>query len=274
MTINELIIYGKKYLHSDQVKLLLATILNKNPLELLTILDMKVEEALVTKFKDSVLAVKNNKPIQYALGNVSFYGYTFKVNENVLIPRFETEELVENTIKYIDMYFKENTKVIDLGTGSGAIGITLKKERPNLDVTLLDISNLALEVSRENAKELEANVSFIKSDMLTNVMGKYDVIISNPPYIKDNEKIDPLVKNNEPHLALYAGPDGLDCYKKILKQVKNHVNDKYMLAFEIGESQREEIIRLIEENLTNVKIISKKDLQGRDRMIFVFHNCE
>lgn len=271
MTVEELIIYGKKYLHSTHVKMLLADLLNINPLELLNYLDKIVSEETIAEFKKRIAAVQSDKPIQYVIGNVNFYGNKFQVNKNVLIPRFETEELVENTINYISEIFPNtNLKVIDLGTGSGCIGITLKKKIPELDVTLLDISDEALQVASMNAKNLEVDVTLIQNDMLDNIEATYDVIISNPPYIKTNEVIEDIVKNNEPHLALYAGEDGLDCYRKILKEAKNHLNYPYLIAFEIGESQKEDIINLVKETLPYATIISKKDMQNRDRMIFIY----
>lgn len=271
MTVEELIIYGKKYLHSTHVKMLLADLLNVNPLELLNCLDNEVSEDIINEFKKRIEAMQSDKPIQYVIGNVNFYGNKFQVNEKVLIPRFETEELVENTINYISEIFPNtNLKVIDLGTGSGCIGITLKKKIPQLDVTLLDISPEALQVASTNAKNLEVDVTLIQNDMLDNIEGTYDVIISNPPYIKTNEVIEDIVKNNEPHLALYAGEDGLDCYRKIIKEAKYHLNHPYLIAFEIGESQKEDIINLVKMSFPQATIISEKDMQDRDRMIFIY----
>lgn len=271
MTVEELIIYGKKYLHSTHVKMLLADLLNVNPLELLNCLDNEVSEDIINEFKKRIEAMQSDKPIQYVIGNVNFYGNKFQVNENVLIPRFETEELVENTINYISEIFPNtNLKVIDLGTGSGCIGITLKKKIPQLDVTLLDISPEALQVASTNAKNLEVDVTLIQNDMLDNIKDTYDIIISNPPYIKTNEVIEDIVKNNEPHLALYAGIDGLDCYHKIIKEAKYRLNHPYLIAFEIGESQKDDVINLVKDSLPQATIISKKDMQDRDRMIFIY----
>lgn len=271
MTVEELIIYGKQFVHSTHAKMILADLLGVNPLELLNYLEQKVEEEIVNNYKQRINALKEKKPIQYVIGNVNFYGNQFKVNENVLIPRFETEELVENTINYIkEIFYSNDLKVIDLGTGSGCIGITLKKKNPLFNMTLLDISKEALEVAKENATNLQIEVTLIQNDMLENLKDKYDVIISNPPYIKENEEIEEIVKNNEPHLALYAGIDGLDCYRKILKEAPNHVNDKFLIALEIGESQKEDIIRLAKEMFPNAVIDPKKDMQGRDRMVFIY----
>lgn len=273
MKVEELIIYGKKYLHSQHAKMLLADLLQVNPLELLNHLEEEVQVDIINEYKKRVEALKEKKPIQYVIGNVNFYGNKFLVNENVLIPRFETEELVENTLLYIDKIFPDkNLKVIDLGTGSGCIGITLKLKNPSFDVTLLDISKEALEVAKQNASSLNAQVKLCQNDMLENLEEKYDIIISNPPYIKENEPIEEIVKNNEPHLALYAGIDGLDCYRKILKEAKHNVNNRFLLAFEIGETQKDAIIELAKLNFPQARIDAKKDMQNRDRMIFIYQN--
>ncbi len=270
MTIQELIILGKKYLHKDQVMMLLGSILGYDSLELLLHLDENVSDSKIKEFQEKIALLKN-KPIQYVIGNVNFYGNIFKVNENVLIPRFETEELVENTINLIKEHFDKPVNIIDLGTGSGCIGITLKKKLPESRVTLLDISNDALKVSRDNALLNKVDVSFIQSDMWNNVYDKYDVIISNPPYIKNDEEIEDIVYNNEPHLALYGGIDGLDIYKKIRNNLENYVNDKFILAMEIGYDEKDDIIKLFSD-MKDVSITCKKDLSGRDRMIFVIRD--
>ena len=131
MKVEELIQYGNQRLHKDQVRLLLGEYLHYNPLELLNHLDEEVQADVVQIFKESIDALLTNKPIQYVLGNVNFYGNRFKVTKNVLIPRFETEELVENTLHFIQKYFDEPVKILDLGCGSGVIGLTLKKKLPN-----------------------------------------------------------------------------------------------------------------------------------------------
>ena len=270
MTVEELIVYGKSKIHSDYAKMLLADLLNINSLELLNYLDKIVDKELEEIYKEKVAQVQIKKPIQYVIGNVNFYGNIFKVNKNVLIPRFETEELVENTLYYINNYFNPvGLDIIDLGTGSGCIGITLKKKLPKTNVTLVDISDSALEVAKENAESLEADVTIIKNNMLDGLENKYNIIISNPPYIKTDEEIQDIVKDNEPHLALYGGVDGLDYYKQILESAKDKVKDYYLIAFEIGDTLRLDVEKLAKINFPEAKIVSKKDLQGRDRMIFI-----
>ena len=272
MTIDELLCFGKKHLHKTQAEMLLAMLLNVNSLELLLMLDKIVDEDIVNKYQEQVLMVKDNAPIQYVIGNVNFYGNTFIVNKNVLIPRFETEELVENTIRLIQDNFSLPIKIIDLGCGSGCIGITLKKKLDNVDVTLLDISNEALNVAKENASNLNCDVHYIQSDMWDNVDSRFDIVISNPPYIRNDEEIEDIVKKNEPHLALYGGEDGLDYYRIIRDGLLNHVNNKYLLALEIGDMQKDDVVNIFND-IPNVRIITKKDLQNRDRMVFVI-KCE
>ena len=274
MTIEELLVFGKSHCHSDHAKILLAELLNKNPLELLNFLEEQVDDDKVDLYKKEVLALEEGKPIQYVLGNVNFYGNKFYINENVLIPRFETEELVEKTTNYINKYFNNPIDVIDLGTGSGIIGLTLEKKVSTNSVDLVDISKEALEVTKINKDNLNSKANLIESDFFNNINKKYDVIISNPPYIKDNEEIEDIVKNNEPHLALYAGENGLDCYESILKDISNHMKERCLIAFEIGYEQASDIINLVNKYLDNVIIEVKKDLSDRDRMLFIFKNLE
>ena len=273
MTVEELIVYGKKYTSSTHAKMLLATFLEVNPLELLTILDKVIDESIVNLYKESLKALSENRPIQYVIGSVNFYGLKFKVNENVLIPRFETEELVENIKNYLEKKNITNPKILDLGCGSGVIGLTLKHFFKDADVTLVDISDEALEIARDNAKSLDLDINFIKSDWFQNVaLDKYDVIVSNPPYIKTDEEIEEIVRDNEPHLALYGGLDGLDCYRSILKDINNYLKDDYLIAFEIGYLEGEELKLLVENTIPNSKVTIKKDLSNKDRMLFVEKN--
>ena len=221
MTVEELIVYGKGKTSSDHAKMLLSSYLDVNPLELLTILDKEVDSDIEKLYKSSLEALKENKPIQYVIGNVNFYGLKFIVNKNVLIPRFETEELVEQVVEYAKSLNKDKIKILDLGCGSGAIGLTLKSILKDSEVTLIDISKEALEVARLNANNLNLDVTFIESDWFSNVkLEKYDIIVSNPPYIRTDEEIEEIVRDNEPSLALYGGVDGLDCYRKILANIK------------------------------------------------------
>ena len=272
MTIEELLIFGKGHCHSDHAKILLADLLNKNPLELLNCLEETVTEDIVDLYKKEVLALEEGRPLQYVIGSVNFFGNRYYIDQRVLIPRFETEELVENTIKYVKDNFKEPIDIVDLGCGSGVIGLTLEKKISTNSVDLIDISKEALEVTKINCDNLNSNANLIENNFLDNIDKKYDLIISNPPYISTNEEIEDIVKDNEPSIALYAGEEGLDCYRKILSQVKNNMKDKCLIAFEIGCNQGEEITKLVNEYLNDVKVEIKKDLSDRDRMLFILKN--
>ena len=272
MTIEELLIFGKGHCHSDHAKILLADLLNKNPLELLNCLEETVTEDIVDLYKKEVLALEEGRPLQYVIGSVNFFGNRYYIDQRVLIPRFETEELVENTIKYVKDNFKEPIDIVDLGCGSGVIGLTLEKKISTNSVDLIDISKEALEVTKINCDNLYSNANLIENNFLDNIDKKYDLIISNPPYISTNEEIEDIVKYNEPSIALYAGEEGLDCYRKILSQVKNNMKDKCLIAFEIGCNQGEKITKLVNEYLDDVKVEIKKDLSDRDRMLFILKN--
>ena len=270
MNIEEAIIHGKKYLHTTTVKMLLSRITGIDTLDLLNNLHYELDYLQEKEFKELVQAVKQGKPVQYVLGSVNFYGLELMVNESVLIPRFETEELVENTIKLINAkYGDKKIDILDLCTGSGAIGLRLKSEYPNDDVTLSDISGKALVVASKNSEDLNLPVTIINSDLFEKIDKKYDVIISNPPYIKDDEEIEDIVKNYEPHIALYGGPEGLDFYDRILKDIKNYLKEDFIIAFEIGETQKQDIYNLAHKYLDNIEVLSKKDASDKDRMIFI-----
>ena len=274
MTIEELLVFGKSHCHSEHAKILLAELLHKNSLELLTCLDEVVNEEKVDTYKKEILALEEGKPLQYVIGHVNFYGNELDVDERVLIPRFETEELVENTIIYINKFFTEPVEIIDLGCGSGAIGLSLEKKVSTKSVDLVDISKDALEVTNKNCGKLNSKANLIQSDFFDNINKKYDVIISNPPYIETNEEIEEIVKNNEPHLALYGGDDGLDCYRKILANVKDHMKERCIIAFEIGYKQAKSIEEIAKTYLENIRVEVKKDLSDKDRMLFIFKNIE
>lgn len=221
------------------------------------------------KLEDGIELLKQGISPQYIVGNVCFYGNIINVNKNVLIPRFETELLVEKTIKYCRKMFNDSKiNILDIGTGSGCISITLKKEL-DCNVVGVDISNDALEVARGNALINEVNINFICSDVFINVSDKFDVIISNPPYISYEEEIEDIVKNNEPHLALYADDNGMFFYDKILRECSNYLNDKFLIAFEIGYKQGEDIMNLAYKYLDNVNVMVEKDYSGKDRYVFI-----
>ena len=212
------------------------------------------------KDKDLDTALKELEsgiPVQYIVGNTNFYGYDFKVNRNTLIPRFETD----------------NIKILDIGTGSGCIAITLNKLLNSCDITGIDISSEALEVAKENNIINNTNVKFIESDIFSNVSDKYDVIISNPPYISyDDIEVMDIVKNNEPHLALYAKDNGLYFYDKIIKDSSKYLNDKFIMAFEIGYKQGKDITKIVNKYYKDINMSVEKDYSGRDRFVFIWNH--
>ena len=269
MTIEEGIIYGKKYISSIDAKMLISKATGYDTLEIINYLHQELSPKEEELYKNLISARKNNKPIQYITNNVNFYGIDLYVDENVLIPRFETEELVENTIEKLKKI--KNPKVLDLCCGSGAIGIAIKTKIDS-NVVMSDISKNAIEVAKKNCEKYNLDISVIESDLFQNIDDKFDCIISNPPYIKENEEIEDIVKNNEPAIALYGGKNGLDFYERILKDIRNYLNDKFLIALEIGATEKDDIIEIINKYFDNVIIESKKDLSNRDRMIFITNN--
>ena len=223
------------------------------------------------KWDEAICLLNEGVAPQYIVGNVDFYGNTINVDSRVLIPRFETELLVEKTISYIKNIFKRQIKILDMCTGSGCIAIALKKETNNF-VYASDISEVALELAKENAIMNNTSIDFICSDIFSNINDKFDVIISNPPYISYSEEIDDLVKNNEPHIALYASNDGLYFYENILLDCMNYLNDTFLIAFEIGYKQGNKIKDLAYKYLgDNINVNIEKDYSNRDRFIFIYN---
>jgi release factor glutamine methyltransferase len=221
--------------------------------------------------EEAIKRLEAGEPVQYIVGDVDFYGNIIKVNKNVLIPRRETEELVEKTVNYIKKYLNTEIDILDIGTGSGCIPITLKKLLPNSNITGADISKEALEVATSNASFNNTQVTFIESDVFTNITSKYDCIISNPPYIRYDEKIMDIVKNNEPHLALFAEDEGLYFYKKIISESPEYLKEKFIIAFEIGEEQGEAIKQIATNQFPNAKVLLEQDMQHLDRFIFIIN---
>ena len=213
--------------------------------------------------------LEKDYPVQYIIGYVDFYGLKINVNEFTLIPRYETEYLIELTLKEIKKMNLDNPKILDLCTGSGAIGLTLKSLLPSSEVTLSDISKDALMVANKNKNELNLDVNIIESDLFKNIPGKFDVIISNPPYVMTNETL-PKEVLYEPHLALYSGPKGIDHIEEIFKNIKSHLNNKYLIALEINEKSEPDITNLIKTHFEkNINYKFMKDLEGKTRYLFI-----
>lgn len=219
----------------------------------------KDEKIIRRKFSEYM----HGKPLQYVLGFTYFYGRTFNVNKNVLIPRQDTECLVENALKNIN----KTNNVLDLCCGSGCIGVTISKES-GASVTCSDISAKALQVAKKNARDNNANVSFVKSDIFNKIKERFNVIVSNPPYIETQEieKLENVVKDFEPHLALDGKENGLFFYEQIVANAKDYLKKDGLLFFEVGINQAENVKKLMEKDFENIKIV--KDLGGIDRVCF------
>ena len=207
-------------------------------------------------------------PAQYIIGHAEFFGMELKVDERVLIPRPETEELVELILSENP---EGNLKVLDIGTGSGAIALALAKNRPDWSVTAADISQDALDLSLENANVQNLNLSFIKSDCFSEISSKYDIIVSNPPYISraDEVEVGLNVLHSEPHLALFADEDGLAIYRRIAEDSKDYLNDGGKIYLEIGYKQGQSVPALFKENFPEKRVRTLKDQFGQDRMVVI-----
>lgn len=237
----------------------------------------EMPEALEKSFDAGMARILKQEPMEHVLGYSWFYGYKFIVNEDVLIPRPETEELCVNILQRMDEYFKDNETIdcTDVGTGSGAIAIVLAKEEPKVRMHATDISEEALVTARKNAENNGADIKFVAGDMLKPLIEsgrKLDVLVSNPPYIPAEEKMEKSVVDFEPHVALFGGSDGLKFYREIFKDCRKVLKDKAFMAFEMGWDQRERMSALVEEMLPGTRYEILKDMNGKDRMLFVYFN--
>ena len=260
-------------------KVLFYHLADKQPHELYLMYDEEVSSELEAKFLAGMEEYYQGKPIQYIKGVENFFGRDFKVNEDVLIPRYETEELVENILYRIDDYFAEYQSITlcDVGTGSGAIATSLALEEPRLKVVATDISLKAVTVAKANAKNLGANIEFMVGDMLEPLLEneiKVDIFVSNPPYIPQEQEIEAMVKDNEPHVALFGGNDGLYFYRKIFQGVEPLLQERALLAFEMGFDQRELMEAALQEYFPNDPHEIIKDINGKDRMLFIYRNLK
>ena len=276
MTIKDIIVKYSKELEEISptprldVETLLQKVLGVDRLYILLNLERVLsedEEQLFNKFINERL---NNRPIAYIVENREFMGLDFFVKEGVLIPRPDTEVLVEEVIELAKKKGAKN--ILDIGTGSGAITVSLAKYLENVKVTSVDISDIALEIGKRNAisNEVDDRINFVKSDLFTNIdkETKFDIIVSNPPYIKREviETLDKQVKDYEPYNALEGGVDGLDFYRAITKQAKNYLKKGGILAYEVGHDQSEDVSKLMEmDGYTNIYTL--KDLQQIDRVV-------
>lgn len=228
-----------------------------------------LKEKYPKTIEEILVKIKSGYPVQYLIGNVYFYNSLINVSENVLIPRPETEYLVEKTIDYAKQRFNHKINIIDLGTGSGCIAIALKKELDS-EVSAIDISKDALDLAKLNARENNVDINFYESDITKPLENMYDIIISNPPYIPKNGYVAENVLKYEPRIALFADEEGIYFYKKIIKNNLNKLNKNGFMAFEIGDNEEnllEEFLK--EEGITNYKF--ECDLTNRIRYLFIFN---
>ncbi len=252
---------------------LMLELTDKESYDLYLNYDEEVEESLKEKFSSLAQRLLKHEPLQHILGYEYFYGHKFFVDRNVLIPRDETQELVSNVLADIDEFFV-NPTVIDVGCGSGAIAITLKKEENSIEMFASDISEEALEVAKKNANYNEVEVTFYQGDLLQPFIDreiKVDVLVSNPPYIKSDEILESSVVDYEPHVALFGGKDGLYFYRKILENAHLVLKEKSMIAFEMGYDQKESLSKLAQQHFPHSRIEVLQDINGKDRMLFIYN---
>ena len=278
MTFRDYINEGKERLYQaglgeQAAQLFMVELCRKYNVNVYADMEKSVPEEIRVDYLEGIHRMELGEPLGYVLGYEWFYGYDFIVNENVLIPRPETEELVGLVLQLYDDHFggKEVT-LIDVATGSGAIAITLDKEEKNLNVYASDISKEALEVAKENNKHLKAGVSFLEGDMLEPFIEKglqCDILVCNPPYIPKEEEMEASVVNYEPHVALFGGDDGLYFYRSIFEKAKEVLKPGAILAFEMGYDQGASLKQLAQHYFPEAKILVHKDMSGKDRMLSI-----
>jgi release factor glutamine methyltransferase len=240
---------------------------------------MKLQEDLadveIAQLKSAVRRHVDGEPVQYIIGKEDFYGRPFKVNKEVLIPRPETEELVEHMLTLIANHFphQQEVMVADIGTGSGAISVTMAIEDPRLRVFTVDIAEESIAVAKENAEQLGADVSFFHGDLLQPFIEqnmKLDVVVSNPPYIPDIEilGLDTIVKDREPMRALSGGEDGYDFYRRFMNELPLVLKEQALVGFEVGAGQGATVAKMLRQTFKEAEVYVKEDINGKDRMVF------
>lgn len=276
MEIKQAIIEATKKLKENSIedpvniaKILMSYTINK-PKEYLIVNDKEIlSDEILEIYNKNINRIKAGYPLQYITKNQEFMKLNFYVNEDVLIPQPDTEILVEKVLEICKKEHKEGPiKILDLCTGSGAIAISIKKYIDNVEAIATDISDNALKVAEKNAKINNVEIKFIKSDMFENIDDKYDIIVSNPPYIEKNIlKTLPKDVQYEPALALDGGIDGLDFYRKIAKNAHKHIKMNGYLVLEIGYNQKNSVIKILEKEEKYKNIMTIKDLANNDRVI-------
>jgi len=255
----------------NYAKYVLNELLNKQERNLYLEMNQDLDDSTLESFNLILDRLCLNEPLAYVLGVQYFYGYPIAVNPSVLIPRPETEELVMRVLMSLDEH-KHIQSLVDVGTGSGAIAIALKKEAKYLTVYASDISDVALDQAKKNALALDADIHFILGSMLDPLIKdgiKVDMVVCNPPYIPQAESIEISVKEFEPHVALFGGEDGLFFYKEVLNHATEVLNPKGMIAFEIGWNQKIALIAETRKIYPDAKIEVFVDMQGKDRIMLI-----
>jgi release factor glutamine methyltransferase len=284
MKIYEALRWASSFLTAHELEQPIAEILLKHLLDidrakLFAMLQDELPVHVEQAYKDALEKVAEGIPVQHITGVEDFYGRKFVVNNNVLIPRPETEELVHGLLQRINHVFanRDSISVVDIGTGSGAIAITLALEHPKLTVATVDISAAAIEVAKANASNLDANVQFLEGDLLQPLIDektKVDVVVSNPPYISeaDFQVLAKNVRDHEPTLALVGGISGYELYEKLIAQIPSVLNETGIIAFEVGVGQSKQVESLIKIQFPNATTEIVFDINGKDRMVFATIN--
>lgn len=276
-TIFEALHWASSYLEANgregnAARLLLQHVVQTNYSGLMMKMHDAISEGQVQQFTNAIEAHVKGRPVQYITGVEEFYGRIFEVDESVLIPRPETEELIVGTIERMrKLFHTQKLTLADIGTGSGAIAITMKKEWPDLDVTATDLSTAALNTARKNAGNLQAELIFAEGDLTAPIAHqKWDVVLSNPPYIAfdDMPSMSDVVVEHEPHSALFAEEDGLILYRKLAEQLPPLMNTPGLIGLEIGYTQGETVANYFREHFPQAKVSIVKDINGKDRIIF------
>lgn len=266
--------------YGEQAALLyMLELTNKEAHNLYMEFEEEMDKDIETAYEAGIKRLLQGEPLGHVLGFEWFYGYRFHVGPDVLIPRPETEELVANVLAAYDEYFStvENVTAVDIGTGSGAIAISLKKEEENIHMMATDISEDAVTVAKQNADENEAVVNFMVGDMLEPLIDrnlKVDILISNPPYIPQEEQMEHSVVDYEPHVALFGGEDGLKFYRIIFENASKVLKERAMMAFEMGYNQKEALTAEARKYFPDAKIEVLKDMSGKNRMLFIYINLD
>ena len=270
---NDLLYRYKKEMDLNTLRAFLFELCNDENINLYLEKDNEAKKSIVDKYESGVKRLIEGEPLNYVLGYSYFYGYRLKVDEAVLIPRFETEELVGRVLSGYDEYFKDQKiNLADVGTGSGAIAIALKKEEDNLNVYASDISKEALEVAILNAQNNQADIRFFEGSMLKPLIEnniKLDILVSNPPYIRNDEVVEHSVRDYEPNVALFGGDDGLKFYRMIFEDAHKVLKERSMMFFEMGYDQKENLTALAREFFPSADINVYKDINNKDRMLVI-----